>query len=215
MSLKLKAVGFAVLAAVSIGAFAVVNASATVNGHFVSSVSHTIVDQRSSSESKHSFVMKIDGGNPIECNETRAFGTIASSTVQQVEGTTELNGCHTQGEPAGSLVIDTNGCKGQGTSNAGGNTTGHLICPAGKTVVVTHPSCTINIPSQTVLGFTTTQTTVNGKHAITLDVNVNYTAHYESGICVFLGTVKTASIVGSTVIRGETTLGEIVSITST
>lgn len=91
-----------------------------------------------------------------------------------------------------------------------------MVCPVGKNMLITHPNCTISVPPQTnVTGFTPTTTVANGKHAITLDVNIQYTVHYESGICVFLGTKHTAAITGSTIIQGKNTLDEPVNITST
>jgi len=134
--------------------------------------------------------------------------------VQQVEGTTSVSGCHTEGQEPGTMAIDTNGCLGRGSSNSGGALTGELVCPFGN-MVVTHPNCSISVPPQKTNGFTPTAITTFGKHAITLDVNIEYTVHYESGICIFLGTKHTASILGSTIIWGQNTEGVPVNITST
>jgi hypothetical protein len=218
MSLKSKGFGLALLAAMAMSTVVAVNASATVSGHFINDAfgGHAIVNQKSSAESTHQFVFKIDNQSTIQCDEFSAFGTVTAATVQQVSGSTTFVGCRTEGEASGSLAIHTNGCTGTGFSNSTGAVTGGLDCPVGKSIVVTHPNCTINVPPQAnVSGFTTTQITLEGKHAITLDANVQYTIHYEAGICVFLGTKHTMFITGSTVIRGTDTEGNYINITST
>jgi hypothetical protein len=218
MSLKFKALGLAALAAMAIAGFSAINASATVSGHFIHDAvgGHALVNQKSSAKSTHAFVFKIDNQSVIQCDEFSAFGTVTAATVQQVSGSTSFVGCRTEGEPSGSLTVHTNGCTGTGFSNSTGAVTGSLDCPAGKSLVVTHPNCTINVPPQAnVTGFTATQITLEGKHAITLDANVQYTIHYEGGICVFLGTKHTMFITGSTVIRGTNTEGSYINITST
>jgi hypothetical protein len=218
MSLKLRALGLAVLAVTSISAFVAVQASATVSGHFLSDASggHTIVDQEASVESTHALVFRIGASPAIQCDKARALGTAAASTVQQVEGSTELSKCHTEEQEPGTVVVDSNGCTGRARSNSAGALTADLVCPAGKTMLFTHPNCTISLPPQNDIGgFTPTTIIENGKHAITIDVNVKYTTHYEGGICVFLGTTQQASVVGGTIIKGLNTQGEQVSITST
>lgn len=115
MNLKLKALTLGVLAAMSIAAFAAANASATVSGHFVSDAidGHTIVAQESSVGSSHQFVISIDGGTGIVCERFSAFGTAASNTVTEVEGTTEAKGCRTEGSEV-TMAIHMNECKGKG-----------------------------------------------------------------------------------------------------
>lgn len=217
MSLKLRGLGLAVLGTLAISAFGVVNASASVSGHFVHDApdGHAMVNQTSTSGSTHQFVIKIDETAPIQCKQFSAFGTVTSPTVTQVQGTTTITGCRTEGSET-DMLIHTNGCTGTGFSNSTGAVTGGLDCPAGKAMVVTHPNCTINVPPQAnVTGFTPTTVTTSGKHAITLDVNIKYTVHYEGGICIFLGTSHTAFITGSTIIQGTDTNSQPINITST
>ena len=218
MSLKFKAVVLTALAAMVVAGFSAINASATVSGHFThdGAGGHAIVNQTSVAGSTHQFKFQIDNAAPLLCESFTAFGTVSSGTVQTVEGVTEFKGCHTEGEAPGTLAIHTNGCVGTGTSNTTGAITSDLVCPAGKSITVTHPNCTITAPAQNnISGFTATTTTVEGKHAITLDANVQYTVHYEAGICVFLGTKHTMFITGSTIIRGKDTVGNYINITST
>lgn len=217
MSLKLKGLGLALLAATAISAFGAMNASATVTGHFTHDgpEEHALVNQRSAEESVHQFHFTINN-IVLECKEFVATGTVTKATVTQVDGSTEFIGCHTEGQEPGSVVVQTNGCFGRGTSNSTGAITSDLVCPAGKTVTVAHPNCTMSVPPQSGMsGFTVFTTTVDGKHAITLGANVKYTLHYESGFCIFLGTTHTFSITGSTIIRGTSKTGNYINITST
>lgn len=217
MSLRFRAVIFGTLAAISMSALAAINASATVSGHFVSESlnGHTMVNQVSSFPSSHGFVIKIDEGTPITCQEFSAFGTATSNTVTQVEGTTQAKGCRTEGSET-DILVHPHECKGQASSNSSGAVTGAMVCPAGKSLTFTHPNCTIGAPPQgNITGLTPTTILKDGKHAITVDVNVKYTVHYEQGICVFLGTKHTASIIGTTIIWGQDTEGKQVGITAT
>jgi hypothetical protein len=218
MSLRLRGLGLAVLAIGAVGAFAAMNASATVSGHFVSDAvgGHTIVNQSINPALSHSFNVSIEGGARIECEQASVQGTASTATMQAVKGAMTLGECHTEGAAPGTVTVHMNGCTGEGTSNSSGSGTGHLLCPVGKTVELTHPNCTIKVPPQTSGGFTYTNVTDEGKHTITVDVNsTGYTVHYESGICVFLGTTHTASITGSTIVRATDTNGQRVNITST
>lgn len=218
MSLKLRALGLALLATLAIGAIAAINnASATVSGHFISSAAdgHTIVNQGIEPGSAHGFSVAVEGGTPIECEQANVQGTATTQTMQAVQGAMSLGECHTPESAPGTTVVDMNGCSGQGTSNSKGEGTGHLLCPAGKAVVITHPNCTITVPPQTAGGFTYTNVTDGPNHTITVDVNGSYSVQYHGGICIFLGTAHTATISGSTIVKAENTIGERVNITST
>lgn len=216
MSLKSRGLGLALLAALAVSAAGAVSAAAKVSGHFTSDAvgGHTIVNQVSSLPSNHGFVIKIDETAAFECKEFSAFGTAVSGTLTEVEGSTQANGCHTEGSEV-VTAIHTNECKGKAWSNATGALTGAMVCPPGKSLEITHPNCTIVAPPQTTSGLTPTTIVKNNKHAITVDVNIQYTVHYEQGICIFLGTKHTASIIGSTEVWGQDTNGLPVNITST
>lgn len=216
MSLKSSGIGLALLAAMAIAAIGAVNATAQVSGHFVSEAvgGHTMVSQVSSFPSNHGFIIKIDETSAFQCKEFSAFGTAVSGTLTEVEGTTQAKGCHTEGSEI-ETAIHTNECKGKAWSNATGALTGAMVCPAGKSLEITHPNCTILAPPQTTTGLTPTTIVKNNKHAITVDVNIQYTVHYEQGICIFLGTKHTATITGSTEVWGQDTTGAPVNITST
>lgn len=217
MNRKLKMLGLGLVTMLMTATVTALNASATVSGHFVSEApdGHTIVDQVSSFPSNHGFTIKIDEGAPITCEEFSAFGTASSGTVTEVEGTTSAKGCRTEGSGS-EITVHPHECKGKAWSNSSGAVTGAMVCPEGKSLTFTHPNCTIVAPPQSnITGLTPTTIVTNNKHAITVHVNVKYTVHYEQGICIFLGTKHTASIVGSTIIFGQDTEGNPVNITST
>ncbi len=217
MSLKLKVLGLGLLATLAMSAVAVMNASATSSGHFISDAAdgHTIVNQSIEPESPHGFNVSVEGGS-IECDEANVQGTATTNTLTAVEGIMTLGKCHTTGSEPGTTVVHMNGCSGRGTSNSSGTGTGHLLCPAGKTVVVTHPNCTITVPPQSgVGGFTYTNVNDGSKHTITVDVNLQYAVQYHAGICIFTGTNHTATVSGSTIVKATNTQGEQVNITST
>lgn len=224
MSPKFKRLGVALLAFGAMGAMAVINASAKSGGHFVSSATHTIVDQRATTTQgiPHFFNIKIENTGEFECKYARALGTISTplATVTEANGITELDECFTVGSTETPWQVHENGCEGRPTVATGEpattEQTGDLICPPGKVMEVTHPNCLITVPSQNhIPGFTYTRITENGKHAITVDVNVQYAVQYHGGICIFLGTSHTATVTGSTIVRGLNTNGEQVSITAT
>lgn len=215
MSLKLRGLGVAVLAATAMNAIAVMNATAETGGHFVSEVSHTIVDQSATPGSGHSFAFTSDDSSVMECTFGRLTGTDVNATTTQPEGTTDIGECYTAGTET-HFAFHENGCKGRATVAPGGTGTGDLICPAGKVMEVTHPNCLITVgPQNNISGFTYTNIVNGGEDAITLDVNVQYTVQYHGGICIFLGTTHGVSMVGSTVIKGFHTNGERVGITAT
>jgi len=217
MSHKLKALGVGLLAIVVSSSLAAVNASATSGGHFVSESHHTVVNQTSSKESIHSLEVLLHGlEGGFVCDQMTATGTISGTTVTEAIGFLSLAECHTTNAAPGTTVVHTNGCSTSITpALAGGKNTSHLNCPVGKTIVVTHPNCTITIVPQTLNGITTTAITENGKHAITGDVNIQFSTQYHAGICIFTGTAHTGTIIGSTTIRATDTEGIPVSVTAT
>jgi len=213
---KLKAAGVGLLAIVAAGAVAVMGASANTGGHFVSEVSHTIVSQMSQPGAGHEIKVKI-GTTELFCDEASVIGTATSATVTEVQGVTTLKECHTTDTEPGTIIVHMNGCEARGTI-APGNVvqTNDLICPSGKVIEVTHPNCNITVPPQNnISGFTYTTIVENGKHVITLDVNLEYKVQYHSGLCIFLGTNQTAIASGGTIIRGKDTNGNPVGITAT
>ncbi|HYP56553.1 MAG TPA: hypothetical protein VEQ41_09690 [Solirubrobacterales bacterium] len=225
MSMKLKVLGLGLIAAMAMGSFAVLNASASVSGHFTHDAAggHAIIKGLEGPGTAHR-VKFSTGGTPIECDEARYEGTVSSSTVTTLDVLPIYSKCHTEGAAAGSVVVDVRGCTFRFHSNSGAaphtpatHATTGLVCPAGVDgILVTHPNCTMRMPPQALSGVTYTTTVENNKHAITLNATVGgITAHYESGICIFLGTKQTGTMNGSATVWAENTAGERVNITAT
>lgn len=231
MSLKLKVLGLGLLAVMATSAFAVVNASATSNGHFTSEATehHLIVKGTEAAGTGHQLKfteIKNAPGHPtvenavsIECTHAEYHGTlegIAATTTTAVRVRPTYKQCRTSSEAAGSHQVPIDVPASCGTNvfefTSGGTGTVHVNC----TITITHPNCEIKVDPQTVAGVTYTTTTESNKHALTMNVNVKtITGTYHNGLCVFLGTTHHFEMVGSVTVWAENTLGGRVGITHT
>lgn len=223
MSMKLKALGLGLLALLAMSVF-VVNASATKGGHFTSDVDHTIIKGTESNPGNHNlkFQRTVNGqasGLPIECTHVNYHGTVTVKTTQEITVTPEYKDCATQGGVWGEVKVHhpkTAECETKvfkfTSAEPGKKGTVHVTCP----ITITHPNCTIRVPTQTVSGVTYNQVNENGKHAITLGVTVpGIAGQFEGGICIFLGTNQTFDMNGSVTVWGEDTDGNRVNVTAT
>jgi hypothetical protein len=211
MSFKLKALGLGLLAMVAMSAVAVMNASATVQGHFVSdSETTTILGSETTTHKLEFTAHPLSGG--IVCDEASYHGHITGKTVTSVTVKPTYAKCHTTGGAAGSVVVDVNGCTYTFTVTGGDPATTHskvdLICPAGAAIVITHGNnCTITVAPQSNIGSVTyTTDIVNTKHAITLHSNALFATQFHAGACTLLGTSQTGTLKGSATVVGENTL---------
>jgi hypothetical protein len=220
MSLKLKAFGLGLLAMMAIGAFAVVNATATTGGHFVSEVAHTEIKGSENAIDRLELTSHgLEGGTV--CDFAAYNGTANAATVTEIEVSPSYAGCHTTGQAAGTVKVDSFGCKYRFTvaKEAGGNVEGttDVVCEAGKAIIVTHPSCEITIAptnNQNIFGITYTKV-AGVKHEITLDMKIQVETTYHSGICVLTGTFHNGTLSGAMMLKGTTTEGSQVGITAT
>jgi hypothetical protein len=223
MSLKLKVLGMGVLTTLALSAIAVVNASAERTGHFT----HDAVGNAKvtgTENGTHIIKFHSDHGTPIECT-TAEYHAEISNTTDEIQVTPTWSNCHTENSTT-NIPVHVNGCKLKFTSNTKASVdppethaTAGLVCPEGVAgIVVTHPNCTMRMPPQTVNHAVTYSTiNLNEKHAITLNVtaNTSVTAHYEGGICVFLGTTHQGSMTGSATVHARNQAGEPVNLTAT
>jgi hypothetical protein len=203
MSIKLKALGLGLLAAMAMSAVAVVNAGATTGGHFTSEMNHTTIQGIESGNHQLHFVKEGGSeGERIGCINDSYSGTVTAATVTEIQITPSWSTCKTTGS-ATHFEIHENGCSFKFTVRTNPGTehnTVHLECPPGNAVVITHPNCTITVPAQTVTGVTYPS---DGAGGITLNSTVkNITTEYHGGICVFLGTSHKSEMVGSVAIHG-------------
>lgn len=232
MSIKLKALGLGLLAAMAMGAIAVVNASATSSGHFTAepATHHVIIKGEESGTTDRLAFYAIENNathtttepnNPIECTKATYHGTLegaAATTTTAVRVRPHYTECRTRSEASHKVVVDIDpnntGC---GTNvfefTSGGTGTVHVNC----TITITHPNCSITIDPQTTSGVTYTTTTESNKHALTINVNAKtISGTYHNGICVFLGTSNHFfEMVGAARVWGEDTAANRVGITHT
>ncbi len=223
MSTKLKVLSLGLLSTLVMSAVVAISASANVSGHFTQGVSNSTITGREGGE--HRIKFSVDGGTPIECDSAHYDGTPEPEiTTQRLLVTPTYTQCHTEGGAPGSVVVDHRGCEFEFYSNSGASThspTAHattgLVCPEGiNGLLVTHPNCTMRMPPQTLSDITYTTITLNGKHAITLNSTVGgITAHYEAGICIFLGTSHTGTMNGSATVEAFNGINNPVDITAT
>ena len=224
MSMKLKILGLGLLAVMATSAFAVMNAGATTGGHFVSSVSHTIIKGTETPViGVHVQEFAEEGSTSAEagiyCTESSYEGTANAATVTELTITPNWDKCHTTTKTE-NFTVTENGCDFNFTVRPEGHTkhnTVHLLCPVGKAIEIHHPNCTITVPAQTVEGVVYTRQPASGNPDwITLDSTVKgIESQYHGGICIFLGTSHKSVMVGSVTVEGFNTAGEKVSITAT
>lgn len=226
MSLKLKVLGLGLLAALAVSAIAVVNASASITGHFEQEITRAHLKGEESG-TNHRIKFSVDGGTPIECTIATYTGTpVDPLTFEELTVTPHYTECKTEGASEHNVTVHVDGCEFEFYSNKNASThtptsyaTTGLWCPKDVPGIrVTHPNCTMRMPPQTITtrGVRYTTTEENKKHAITLTADAaGITAHYEAGICIFLGTTHSAVMVGSATVWAVNANNEPVGITAT
>lgn len=213
MSLKLKVLGLGLLAVMATSAFAAMNASAKDGGHFVVDA-HGVVHGFETAPN-HVVHLVSASGSQIGCATESYTGNISSLTATAVKITPLWSNCTTTSDGTVVDVIE-NGCYFEFTAGATGQThhTAHFVCPT-KSLEISHPNCTIKVPTQTATGVTYDTIMMSNKHAITLNSTAKVTSHYEAGICIFLGTTQTSEMKGSVTVQATDTAGNPTNLTST
>jgi hypothetical protein len=232
MSLKLKVLGMGLLALAATSALAVMNASATVNGHFTNDAANghaLIVGSETGPHTAHSLRFQrteptgTNTGAPIECTIAKYSGTVNAATVESITITPTYELCATTEGDWGEVDVTTNGCTYTFRSTSAASTeppthhaTVSVVCPVDEAIEVHHPNCTITVPSQTLTGVTYKTDVQSKKHAITLNVTATHIkGEFHGGICIFLGTNKEFDMTGAATVVGQNTAGEAVNITAT
>jgi len=231
MSMKLKVLGLGLLAVLATSAFTAINASASVSGHFTQEINTATITGEETLGTPHRLKFSADGGTPIECTVAHYEATpVHPLTFEEITFTPTYELCKTEGAASHNITVHHQKCEYEfySNTNASANvephkTTGHatvgLWCPPESNgILVTHPNCTMRMPPQTIKeeGATYTTITRNGKHAITANITATgITAHYEAGICIFLGTNHTAKMEGSVTVWAENHKDEPVHLTAT
>lgn len=215
MSMKLKALGLGLLAMVATSAFAAMNASATTDGHFVvGSHSAFITGEHAKNTSHELHFRSEEGAERLGCDVAQYTGTHTNdsktpTTTTSLTITPKWEQCYTTNSST-KFDIHENGCDFLFTARAAGSdATVHVKCPNKQKITITHPSCDISIPEQTVGGVAGNGVTYTNIQEptydyVTMHVKVSkITAEYHNGICVFLGTHHEKAIMeGSVTVTG-------------
>ncbi len=217
MSLKLKVLSLSLVAAMALSAVAVMSASAKEGGHFVSDAATT--HWVGTEGGTHNVHLSLDGfAGTTGCTTDNYTALTNATTVTSLNVTASYAGCTTTGT-ATNVPVNMNGCTytftvaGPSTENT--EQTAHLVCPAGKSVVITHPNCTATVHPQTIepteatpqtITYTTTGNPPTTKHEITMDLHVTFkiTRH---GLCQIAGTNGHGTLQGSVTVKGFAGIG--------
>jgi hypothetical protein len=211
MGIKTRMLCAGVLAVIAAGGVAVVNAGATSGGHFVFGSHHVGYTIEEGSEHRIHFLSAGGSeGERIGCETSGYHGTHKNTLATTTTNITVIptwSNCYTTASPGTKFDIHENGCDLLFTVRPNPETnhnTIHMVCPAGKAIVLTHPNCEVTIPPQTPTGGAIYKTTVeNGVHAITLELTAGLATQYHGGICIFLGTNQTSTMSGSATLTAK------------
>jgi hypothetical protein len=214
MSLKLKALGLSVIAAMAGSSVAVMNASANTSGHFVSEINNlTHVTGFEGPGTAHRLHLTNHGlSGQVGCDTVSYEASIIAGTVNSVTAQPSYANCYTTTVNKPTVIVHVNGCTYTFRSAAGGTSnteqTAHLVCEVGKKVEITYPNCTTSVHPQTVnTGITYTRVIENGKHAVTLDSNAQLSAT-RHGACQHIApTNGIYTLIGSATAKGFNGVG--------
>jgi hypothetical protein len=217
MSIKLKALGLSLLAVLAASAFAVMNASAESQptAHFTSGSHNTqVLVFENPTSGTHALELSQPGFTGIVCHEPSYAVTNIGTTADHITVKPTYKKCTTTGGNPGSVTVHPNGCEFTFTTpNKESAKTEHTVtlnCPTGKSIQITHATCTVSIHHVEVkgVGYTTTVESAPGtiggpKHSITLTVNVAFPQTRHGGFCSLLATNATGTLSGSATVFGK------------
>jgi hypothetical protein len=146
MTGRINKLGTLVLAVLALAATQAATASAEPLFH--SEVEHTL----GVGSQEGSIVFTTDPGT-VTCNKITGSGTLAKKTATEVTLNSAYSECALKtifGTIA--ITINMNGCEYIATADI----EVHMICPAGKTMVISGPGCTLTVPPQSATSVTYT-----------------------------------------------------------
>jgi hypothetical protein len=198
MNRKLTALGLAIAAVLAMAAMSVSVASAA---EFHSEVEHTILTGEQVGED----VFTVNAGT-VKCKKANYEGTQAAKTTTTQTVKPTYSECVAFGFV--NTPIDTNGC--EYTFHTEGPTT-DIVCPAGKSIVVTAFNCEVKVGSQNGLKTVSFKTEGAGTSR---DVKTNvelagiaYSQTSKSFPGCTAGNFTNGTYKGAATVKGETTTG--------
>jgi hypothetical protein len=205
MNRKFRCAGAGLLVFAAMAGLTAVTASATKGGHFVTAGNSAAL-VRATEEGTHKLEFLVHGlEGAVICDEAKYFLQTDQETEEDLTIAPEkVENCHTTGSATDipvklqcSYVLYV--AKG---STEQTEQTVDLDCPT--PIHIQHPNCTLTIKDQKGLtGITYTKIVLAGKHAITLNANVQFNVEYHGGLCVFLGTNHTGTLKGTITVEAE------------
>jgi hypothetical protein len=190
-------------------------APATTGGHFTTGAQHTQWKAVAHTPNVFTFASWT-----MTCSTATYEATTATATSEALTLFPVYAGCQweTPEQVIGVALIRVNGCHFQFTigKKAQADNTGHLICPAGKSIEFEVPNARLHLPPQTFSGVSYKATTEFGVGALTIDFTASaMTGHCEAGFFCVSTTNWGAGLDGSLTMQGSDTIGNPVDIKAT
>lgn len=178
MSRNLKVLGLTLVAALAMSAVVASAASATAFNFKAEKVPTLLTGKQHAGND----VFVTDAGK-VECNEATYVGEQKTTPTTEVTVTPTYTGCTAFGFV--NVPIDVNGCSYKFTAKTieAGNFEGEvdILCPAGKSIEVTAPGCTVTVGAQNNLKkITYTNLGAGATREVTVDVaatGIKYEEH--------------------------------------
>jgi hypothetical protein len=176
MNRKLKALGLALVAVFALAAMSAATASAE---EFHSETAHTTYTGAQVAED----IFTVNAGT-VKCKKAEYAGTQSVATSKEATVSPTYKECTAFGFV--NTTIDVNGCGYIFTRTPvnGDESSIHIECPAGNSIVVTAFNCEVTVPAQTLSGGVTyTNEGAGTTRSIIVDVNltgITYIQHSKS-----------------------------------
>jgi hypothetical protein len=224
MSLKIKALGLGLIAALALSAVAVLSASAETGGHYLTEEEHAILKVSEGEEEgvKHKQELVFPPIGPIHCPKVSYGATTTQFTVTEITITPTYEEC-TVTKTNEPVDITMNGCAYLFTVRKvrpqERHNTVDIECPTGKKIVIHVTNvCTIEVGPQTLKQGAVYRTRGSGKtHELTVENTGRVFYTRESGLCALLGTTpeEEGEMAGSFTLKAFNTVGEQIGLTAT
>lgn len=193
MSRKFRQLGSVLLAVVALGGLGAAQAQAEPEFHSEASTT-------TGTGAQEGTIIFTNRSGTLHCQTVTGEGTMTGATVREVKSFPTFSGCKSTGFIEAQVTVETNGCWTLITAAA----KVHLLCPAGKTIQITAPFCTISYGPQSATSVEYTNVgTGTTREIIGHEVgeNIHYT---QSGFaCNGTGTFTDGTAEGTVRVTGE------------
>jgi hypothetical protein len=198
MKANIKILGLLATALLALAAIVASPASAVPEFH--SETAHTI----GKGEQVTQIVFTVNAGS-IKCNKVSGEGTMAAATITESKTTVAYSECSAFGFL--SATIEMNGCEYVITADI----EVHMVCPAGKTMVIKASTCKVLVPAQSATSVTYENVGSGSTREIVAKEEgegIHYTEEAGFGCPGKTGTYTNGKAVGSVRTKGFNTEGK-------